>query len=163
MLFETLVQIWMSNFKGWIYLAMIVSMLANSGLISLIYPIIVLGYAMLEETRPRRQFWSFFLLYTVMVVMIKFVFNLTILEQYVRSKAFTELDGWVRIGLNKYDDLGVLCLYMLPELLIAAFIILQEIILKLNGLHYCIEEDLETLNDSIQRSLLENPSNLSNK
>lgn len=76
LLFETLIQIWMSNLKGLIYFFMVLSMFANTGLISLIYPISVLGYAMLEETRPRKGFWHFFLVYTTVILLIKFIWNL---------------------------------------------------------------------------------------
>lgn len=55
--FESIVQVWLSNLQGLIYLSMILSMISNSGLISLIYPPAVLGYALLEETRPRKGFW----------------------------------------------------------------------------------------------------------
>ncbi len=38
---------------------MIISMYFNAGLISLIYPISVFGYALVEETRPNKNFWNF--------------------------------------------------------------------------------------------------------
>jgi hypothetical protein len=42
---------------------------------------------------------------------------------------------------------------MLPEMLIIMFIMLNEIHLKLIGLYYNIEEDIETVTEGIQRNL----------
>lgn len=36
------------------YLFMIVSMMKNAGLISLVYPLIVFGYALMEEVNPKK-------------------------------------------------------------------------------------------------------------
>jgi len=58
-LLETLVFIIISNTEYILYGLMIFSMYINAGLISLIYPISVYGYALMEETRPRRVFWEF--------------------------------------------------------------------------------------------------------
>ena len=44
---------------------------------------------------------------------------------------------------------------MLPEILIICFIMLNEIHLKLIGLFYDIEQDIETINDGIQRNIEE--------
>ena len=42
---------------------------------------------------------------------------------------------------------------MIPEILIIVFIMLNEIQLKLIGLYYQIEQDIETINDGIQRNI----------
>jgi uncharacterized Fe-S radical SAM superfamily protein PflX len=44
---------------------------------------------------------------------------------------------------------------MMPEILIISFILLNEIKQKLLGLHEETEEDIEPLQDAIQRSLME--------
>jgi len=53
-----------SNTQNLTYLCMILSMYMNAGLISVIYPIAVFGYALIEETRPRKEFWNFIRSYT---------------------------------------------------------------------------------------------------
>lgn len=52
---------------------MILSMMVNQGLISLIYPLAVFGYALVEERRPGKKFWDFMIKYTIFVLMAKFV------------------------------------------------------------------------------------------
>ena len=40
---------------------------------------------------------------------------------------------------------------MLPEVFIISLVMLNEIALKLNGLYYEIEQDIENINEGIQR------------
>ena len=40
---------------------------------------------------------------------------------------------------------------MLPEVLIISLVMLNEIALKLNGLYYETEQDIENINEGIQR------------
>ncbi len=55
------------------YLLMIVSMMKNAGLISIVYPLIVFGYALMEEVNPKKKFWYSILIYTEFLIMIKFL------------------------------------------------------------------------------------------
>lgn len=55
------------------YLLMIVSMMRNAGLISIVYPMIVFGYALMEEVNPKKKFWYNILIYTEFLIMIKFL------------------------------------------------------------------------------------------
>jgi hypothetical protein len=44
----------------------------NAGMISLIFPLAVFGYAPMEEERPGRSFWDFIMKYTLFVLFMKF-------------------------------------------------------------------------------------------
>lgn len=39
------------------YLFMIISMMKNAGFISLMYPLAVFGFALMEEMKPKKEFW----------------------------------------------------------------------------------------------------------
>jgi len=124
---------------------MIASMYMNAGLISLPYPILVFGYAMLEETRPRKEFWDFVRVYTVGLLGFKFIGNLSILEPFFGSESFNKFESYVNLGLRDYSDLKDMVLYMLPEIMIICFIMLNEIYLNLVGLYYQTEQDIESV------------------
>ena len=62
--------------------------------------------------------------------------------------------AYVKIGVYDYDDQWTSFIYNLPEVLILALCALNEIKLKLIGLYYQIEEDVETIEDGIQRNIL---------
>ena len=54
-----------------------------------------------------------------------------------------------KLGIVEYDNLFRLLKYMLPEVMILMFIMLNEIHLKLTGLFYEIETDVESVVDGI--------------
>ncbi len=56
------------------YLFMIISMMKNAGLISLVYPMTVFGFALMEEVNPKKKFWYVILIYTEALIMVKFLF-----------------------------------------------------------------------------------------
>jgi hypothetical protein len=61
---------------------MMLSMFTNAGLISIMYPISIFGFALLEETRPRKQYWTFIRIYTTLILLVKFLFNLSIIDAF---------------------------------------------------------------------------------
>ena len=77
---ETFVYMIISNTESLIYLAMMLSMFTNAGLISILYPISIFGFAMLEETRPRKEYWRFIQAYSTIILLLKFIFNLSIID-----------------------------------------------------------------------------------
>jgi hypothetical protein len=62
------------------YLFMIISMMKNAGLISIVYPLVVFGYSLMEEINPRKKFWYNLLIYTEVLILIKFVYQLSFWE-----------------------------------------------------------------------------------
>ena len=121
------------------------SMYQNAGIISLPYPILVFGYALIEETRPKKQFWRFLRLYTTFVLLFKFIFNLRIFDEYLETPEFKHFTAYVKVGLYDYHGIWKLILYMMPEIMIISFIMLNEIKLKLLGLYFQSENDIETV------------------
>jgi hypothetical protein len=61
---------------------MIVSMMKNAGLISLIYPFVVFGYALMEEINPKKRIWYLLMMYTQILIIFKFVFQLSFWEAF---------------------------------------------------------------------------------
>tara|TARA_B110000285_G_C14987787_1_gene544727 strand:- start:313 stop:894 length:582 start_codon:yes stop_codon:yes gene_type:complete len=62
---------------------MILSTYENAGLITICYPFMIFGWALLEESRPSPLFWKFLKIWTTVVLFIKFFYNIkwgTILE-----------------------------------------------------------------------------------
>ncbi len=72
----TLFSVVASNFYNLAYFFMILSKYWNAGLISMGYPIAVFGYALLEETRPGKKFWTTMIIYTMLILIAKFILQL---------------------------------------------------------------------------------------
>lgn len=147
-----------SNTQSLIYISMIWSMYENAGILSLVYPFFVFGYGLLEETRPKIWFWNWIRNYNQVVLFFKFFMNLSIFEEILTSKTFLKYAAYIKPGIYDYPYLGDLLLYMLPEILIMVFIMLNEINLRLCGLYYQIEGDIETVQDGIQRNIAKGDS-----
>ena len=56
----------------------ILNHLFNANLLSLIYPASLFLYAALENPYPTQRFWSIMLVYTIMLILVKFVYQLPI-------------------------------------------------------------------------------------
>jgi hypothetical protein len=56
---------------------MLVSMMKNAGLISLFYPLVVFGYALMEEINPKKKVWYMLMIYTEVLILAKFIFQLS--------------------------------------------------------------------------------------
>ena len=68
------------------YIFMIVSQIHNAGLISIILPFAVFGYALMEEGRPGWFFWRFIKIYILIILFLKFIINL----DFINNEAFME-------------------------------------------------------------------------
>ena len=60
------------------YICMIMSMMVTAGFITIIYPFAVFGYALMEENRPGKLFWSIIMKYTLIILILKFITQLDI-------------------------------------------------------------------------------------
>jgi hypothetical protein len=67
----------------------------------------------------------------------------------LNGETFQNINAWLKLGVYDYDSIPDLLAYMLPEILIMTFIMLNEIHLKLIGLYYKIEDDIETVTEGI--------------
>mmetsp|Transcript_29539 Transcript_29539/g.28722 ORF Transcript_29539/g.28722 Transcript_29539/m.28722 type:complete len:131 (-) Transcript_29539:702-1094(-) len=86
---------------------MIMSMMRNSGLISLLYPFATFGYAIMEETTPSKGFWQIILVYTEFIILAKFIYCLSfwdlILAQDTIQGIETLFNSW-HTGLDRLTD-----------------------------------------------------------
>jgi hypothetical protein len=52
---------------------MVLTQIFNAGLISILFPFAVFGYALMEEVRPGRKFWNLMIKYTLFILFMKFI------------------------------------------------------------------------------------------
>jgi hypothetical protein len=102
---ELFASIIISKIEILTYLAMIYSMFENSGIISLFYPIMIFGYALIEETRPTIFFWRMIRDYTLVLLFVKFVFNLSFFEGLLEKKWFITIRSMFKLGIYDYPNL----------------------------------------------------------
>jgi len=104
---ETFFHVLISNTHWLVYIAMIRCMYENAGLISVLYPISVFGYALLEESRPRYQFWEYVRKYTEVILIIKFITSMRFLnDTMLNSERINYVLELTKIGLQPHATLG---------------------------------------------------------
>ena len=72
------------------YFFMLLSLIMNADLISLVFSFSIFAYALLEETRPSKTYWSFILVYTILVVMVKYVLQIDLLTLIEPKESLTQ-------------------------------------------------------------------------
>ena len=157
---ETMIYLFISHISAYIYLSMILSMYANCGLISMVYPFAVFGYALLEETRPKEFFWRFIRKYTIIIIFIKLLVNINLKSLVVKKNkdetySFSEFAGWLKLGLYSYDKIKEVTLYFMPEILILMCLTMNEIYLRMLGLYFETEDEIENIIDGLKRNIEE--------
>ena len=73
---KLIINIYQSNLDIVAYFLMIINAIISPGILTLVYPLSVFGYAVIEETRPGPAFWYFILLYTQILLIVEVVFSL---------------------------------------------------------------------------------------
>jgi hypothetical protein len=56
----------------------------NAGFISLFYPLVVFGYALMEEVNPRKRVWYILMIYTEALILAKFIFQLSFWDAVIK-------------------------------------------------------------------------------
>ena len=110
------------------YICMLMSLYTNAGLVALLYPFAVFGYALLEETRPGKFFWRCILAYSLSVLFLKYVINLNLIHSTLSDTNWPLVDGFIKFGLHHLETTKDLVWHMLPEMLIVMSILCHEIV-----------------------------------
>lgn len=59
-----------SNLHIFCYLFMLLALIMNGGLMYMVYPAMVFGFALCEEEEPGKRFWYFTIFYTQIIILI---------------------------------------------------------------------------------------------
>lgn len=122
------------------YLLMIINHIVNDNLLSLVFPLTLFLYALLENPIPLKGYWKFIIFYTITIIIIKYLYQLPIFcgsppftlffytgEAACISRGFNEVDLISRIdyiiGIHKFSGnasypknqgffVGVICDYL---------------------------------------------------
>ena len=60
------------------YFLMILNHMVNANMLSLVFPLVLMGYALMEDPRPPSRFWKVILVYAEIVIFIKFILRFAI-------------------------------------------------------------------------------------
>ena len=93
-LFRLAVEAFFSQSHSLVWLTFLLNHMLNGDLLSLVFPLTMFGYALLEET-PNRRFFTILSWYTLVVLWLKMLYQLPI---FCSSPAFTPIGTELRDG-----------------------------------------------------------------
>jgi hypothetical protein len=144
-------KIIVSNTENLWYLFMIIAHIENGTLLSMVYPISIFAYALLEESRPKYTYWLFMIIYTSWVLFWKYIFQSFPLREWISESFNNDLKS-MRLGLHvrASSERSFLSFYIF-EILILMFCIIHVLKIISIGLWRVRETDIENIEEAVHR------------
>ena len=152
-----------NNFYWVCYFGMIFNHLANASFISLFYPLSIFCYALLEYPRPSKKYWKICLIYTFIVLIIKFIIQKDFIGAFLNNKDRNDSETYydyyktffnhypIGIKLFDDDDIKKYILYLIYDFIVIILLIININILIVNGLWDRTEKYVENIYEAMNR------------
>ena len=154
-----------------IYFFLLLNHLINGNILSLMYPLMVLIFGIIQYPRPSKLFWKILMIYTTLIIFLKFAIQLNILEMIDFTKDFIlyfeeSNEKYISsLGLKKISEHDFLLFmsYIIPDFILLLLLIINQIILIRKGLWYITETDYESIEEANDRIIRYNSQRICNK
>ena len=151
-----------SNQFHWLcYIMMIIDHMSSPSLLSLFYPLSIFLYAILEYPRPTKTYWSLCLLYTVVLISLKFIIQLQLFVKIFENKskkenpyiAFIEKLQHYKLGPIFFNSTFSLAFfeYIVYDSLVIIFLLLNNYLLLSKGIWMRREHEIENIYQAMER------------
>ena len=142
-----------------IYFFILLNHLINGNILSIIYPIMVLIFGIIQYPRPSKVFWKILMIYTTFIIFLKFIIQLNLWEMLDMTKNLilyfdeSNVKYIDYIGLKKIANHDFLLFmgYIIPDFIVLLLLIINQSILIRKGLWYIIETDYEKIEEANDR------------
>lgn len=130
---------------------MILAHIENANMLTLVYPISIFAYALLEETRPKNTYWLFIICFTCCTLWFKYLFQTYPINSWISDTLNNDLKSW-RVGLyvKSSGEKSFLSFYIY-EILVLMFCIIHMLKLISTGLWSVRETDIEDIEGAVTR------------
>ena len=134
-----------------IYFFLLLNHVISGNMMSLFYPMMVLILGIIQYPRPSKLFWKILMVYTTLIIFLKFFIQLNIWEMIEEDfiSYFDESnDNYISsLGLKKIANHDFLSFmgYIIPDFIVLLLLIINQIILIRKGLWYIMETDYESI------------------
>ena len=144
------------NFNWVCYFFMILDHMLSSSVITLIYPLSIFCYALLEYPRPKKIYWILVLYYTFIVMCVKFFIQLKIILVIIDEDSYIKLIDNLyhnRIGLRYFSSTfsSKFMKYIFFDALIIICVLINRNLLITEGLWLQREEEIENIYEASER------------
>jgi hypothetical protein len=149
---KTILSFCSNNFHWLCYLMMIINHMMSSSLLTILYPLSIFCYALLEYPRPKKFYWTFCLIYTVILLSIKFIVNLKIFKNTALEEALSVLYNY-KIGFKVYESnfSSEFFMYILYDALVLIFLLINDYLLVSKGIWNKREQEIENIYQAMER------------
>ena len=160
-------SLFVKNFTWVCYIFMIMNHMSSASLITLIYPLSIFCYALLEYPRPKKTYWGFCLVYTMIIMFIKFIMQANVISQIPVKKYNNVIIRffYYKIGFKHYTSTfsrEFLRYIIFDGLTIFSLLINRNLLLN-EGLWNKREEEIENIYEASERISIYRTKRYSNK
>ena len=152
-----------SNKFHWLcYIMMIIDHMCFPSLLSLFYPLSIFLYAILEYPRPKKIYWNICLLYTVLIITIKYIVQLQLFVEIFDKDDIKETNPYkdfiiklehYKLGLKFYDSTFSVSFfnYIVYDSLVIIFLLINNYLLLSKGIWIKREQEIENIYQAMER------------
>jgi len=83
-------QIFSSNLDIVCYLSMMMTTFISPGILTMVYPLSIFGYAIIEETKPGKKYWLSVVLYTQIIIICEFIITFDFWQKDIGTQNFED-------------------------------------------------------------------------
>ena len=143
------------------YFMMILNHIENASVISMIYPLSIFCFAIFEYPRPSKTYWTFCILYSIIVITIKYMLQLKLFvelfgydgsKESIYASIISNLENY-KIGLRYMKETygGEFFNYIVFDALVIIFLLINNLLLIINGLWDKREQEIENIYYAMER------------
>ena len=144
------------NFNWVCYFFMILDHMLSGSILTLVYPLSIFCYALLEYPRPKKIYWILVLYYTLILMCAKFIIQLKIVFIIINEETYKQLTNNLyenRLGLKYIEKTfsSEFIRYIFFDALIIICVLINRNLLISEGLWFQREEEIENIYEASER------------
>ena len=153
---EKVFDFFIDRFHWPCYCIMIIDHMSNPTLLSSFYPLSIFLYAILESPRPNKNYWNICLLYSVILICLKYIIQLDLIIVILKKQNYLDLAEKMvqyKIGLVHYETTFSFSFfkYIFYDSLVIIFLLLNNYLLLSKGIWTKRENEIESIYQAMER------------
>ena len=132
---KDLITIILNKFYWICYLFMIINHMVNASIISIVYPLSIFCYALLQNPRPSKRYWRICYIYTFIIIVIKYLFQLETLGNIINfHSCFDKFSYEFPLGIEIFGNKNEYFKNLFIDFLVLIVLTINQNILWIKGL-----------------------------
>ena len=167
-IFKDIFSSCINHFHWLCYFIMLLNHIFSNSLLSLFYPLSIFLFAILEYPRPSKKYWNLCLIYTVLIIAIKFTVQLELFVKIFEEENNKDAEGKIinkygnfiinnlhhyKIGIRFYESTSSFDFfnYIIFDALVIIILLINNYILVSRGLWVKKENEIEDIYQALER------------